>query len=82
MAHDKSLVALFCGEDKGLMAVKLVDTSQEDKDICIDEVLIDLKLARATGKKTNQYQCYTDIFEIDITLRELRKIEHCAPLKT
>ncbi|KAL5013682.1 hypothetical protein ScPMuIL_007952 [Solemya velum] len=51
IAHDRSLVALFCGEDKGQIAVKLVDTSQEDKDVCIDEVLINLNLARVTGGK-------------------------------
>lgn len=49
MAHNKSLVALSCGTEDVLgqefTLMRLVDTSQQDQDICLDDELLEMGVA-------------------------------------
>lgn len=49
MAHNKSLVALTCGTEEVMgqevTSMRLVDTSQQDQDICLDDELLEMGVA-------------------------------------
>eukprot|EP00105_Crassostrea_gigas_P012209 XP_011428131.1 PREDICTED: RING finger protein 17 [Crassostrea gigas] len=49
MAHNKSLVALSCGTEdvmgQEVTLMRLVDTSQQDQDICLDDELLEMGVA-------------------------------------
>ncbi|XP_061178264.1 tudor domain-containing protein 7-like [Saccostrea echinata] len=49
MAHNRSLVALICGKEEvggqELVSMRLMDTSDPDKDVCLDEVLLEMGVA-------------------------------------
>ncbi|XP_067666250.1 tudor domain-containing protein 7B-like [Haliotis asinina] len=49
LAQGRDFVCLVCDKNKssGMVSVKLVDTSSDQEDILIDEVLIDMKFARS-----------------------------------
>ncbi|XP_050389099.2 tudor domain-containing protein 7 isoform X2 [Patella vulgata] len=47
MAQGRSLFAYICGKDEdGVVSLRLVDTSDENEDVCIDDVLVSMSLAR------------------------------------
>jgi hypothetical protein len=48
LAREKDLIALIQGKDEntGVVDCRLIDTSNENEDICIDEVLVTLQYAK------------------------------------
>ena len=49
MAHNKSLVGLVCGREEmeagEVVAMRLVDTSETERDVCLDEELLRMGVA-------------------------------------
>ncbi|XP_062599955.1 tudor domain-containing protein 7-like, partial [Saccostrea cucullata] len=49
MAHDRSLVALICGSEQvggqEVVSLRLMDTSDPDRDVCLDEELLEMGVA-------------------------------------
>lgn len=46
LARDKDLIALVLDQDEEKVQIQLIDTSNEEFDLCIDEVLVKLGYAR------------------------------------